>query len=81
MEWEWKGEGGRDWRRLEAPEEGSEHGVSIPAESFYSNGAAEACLVETHCTAACSAHTADSEIKGKLHLFQCFPPGQRKFGI
>lgn len=53
---------------------GSEYGFSIPAASFFlffvffvqSNRAAEACLAETLCTAACEAHTADSEINKPL---------------
>lgn len=55
MGWSGKGRGsvvqtGEGWRlQKEDGKEtgGSEHGVSIPAASFYSSGAAEVCLVET----------------------------------
>lgn len=75
MEREWKGEvvqTGEGWRLQKEDGKGTggrEHGVSIPAASFYCSGAAEASLAETLCTAACSALTADSEMKSKLHLF------------
>lgn len=88
----WRGNGrGGGWFRLEKAG-GSRRrmgkrpeGVNMVFQSqpwvCYSDGAAEACLDETLCTAACSTHTADSKIKSKLHLFQCLPPGQRTFGI
>lgn len=80
MGWRGNGKGrvvqtGEGWRlQKEDGKEtgGSEHGVSIPAVSFYCNEAAEACLVETLCTAACSAHICFS-------VFH--QPGQRKCGI